>query len=316
MVPYDNSFIVLPKTETVIGVNSENLRYLQAENFANTKFNRTQFNTKGLWVTTIAHNDHQSTLLVADAQGNVMAFKINPSDLSSARLSLDFGPEGTSHKYYSHLDAHGVYTCSQFGSFTVLAGEDVMLIDTATCRIKHRRLADNAVAKITSVQLCPMDRKVLLAVSGCKPDYSESKTDVFDVTDIVRGGRADPAHGQMGSDGEAPTEIGSQPVPSGFESNVNLPITQNYIARNSPGKSGCACSSKKILQVVIAKIEQVVINTVESILQSRRSELHQSEILSSSKPQNALPHQPSFRDKLHAIVNSYKLNHFGTVIGI
>ena len=195
VVRRNHSFTVLPDAQTVIGVNPKNLRYLQAENLVTNKVNPEFANIKDLRITLIAHNTHQQMLLAAQADGKIMAFKTDSTDLSVTRSALKLGPTGVSGEYHSELPGHNVYACDQFGSLTALAGNGVIFIDTATNELVDGKLVNTAVSRITSMRLCAAPGKVVMTVTGLDFDYSESKTDVFDVTVLVkRYGAHDSTH--------------------------------------------------------------------------------------------------------------------------
>ena len=185
MVEHLSSFDVLPDAETVIGVNGQLLRYLQAENFTSKRANRKLSNIKDLRISTVTYNAQNDLLLAADTAGNMTAFRVSLRKLSATRSKLDLGPTSKAHKYHAQLPQQSVYASHSLGDLIVLAGDGVVVISASSGQLVAR-LARTAVLEIKSVQLCLMPDKVVLAIGGCSSDYSGCETDAFDVTELVR----------------------------------------------------------------------------------------------------------------------------------
>ena len=184
MVEHNHSFAVLADAQTVIGVNKENLRYLQAENLIDKRSNQKFANIKDLRLTAIAFNSEEDVLLAADDSGKMMAFNLH-LNFTTKKSSLKLGPTSRRQTHYTQLPGHSAYAQAQLGNLTVLAGNGIVVIDTAGHTLVGNRIAETVMTRIMSVELCVMPGKVLMAISGYKPDYSGSKADVFDVTRLV-----------------------------------------------------------------------------------------------------------------------------------
>lgn len=186
VVEHNHGFAVLPDAQTIIGVNRRNLRYLQAENLLTKKVNLKFANTKNFRITTIAYNTKQHTLLAADANGNIMAFEIDTQNFSTTRSSLKLGPASVLNKHHTEFPEQGVYSCDQLGRLTVLAGKGIIVIDTETNTLVDEKLENTTVPYIMSVRVCIAPGKVTMAVTGHDSDNSNSKTDLIDVTGLVK----------------------------------------------------------------------------------------------------------------------------------
>lgn len=185
VVGYNNNFAILPDGKTVVGVNSADLRYLQAENITSEQPNCKAFNTKHLRITTVLFNRQQKVLLAGDIKGHIIAFKKPSKKLAWKKQKLNFGPASQRLVHFTRLDSAEILDYDQIGSLCVLAGKSLVLIDMAANKVFRKRGRDLAIGDIKSVQICRRGDKLVLAVCGSSPDYSEGRSNFFDISRIV-----------------------------------------------------------------------------------------------------------------------------------
>ena len=322
VVPFNDSFTVLPDATTVIGVNPSDLRYLQAENLGTRESNREQFNTKNLSVSTIAFNQSQSLLLAADDKGNLMAFRIGPDNLSSTRLLLELGPNAKRLQHHVQLKGQRVFACDQLDGLTVLAGAGVVVLDTATGRVVGRRLEDTAIAQIMSVSLCRVSEKTLLVLAGHGPHYSGAKTDVFDITRLAESCRTGSQAGlgrETGSAGTGKSAVKPSDAAkggNGFGHNLygkstsrNFDITNPSNAKTTRNSCQCKFDSNRLAEVFMTKMEHLITELVNGLGRGGESPrvLPQNRASERRRPG---PKDSHFGKKLRRIIRKYKHANF------
>ena len=115
-------------------------------------------------------------ILTGDDKGRVKQFVIHEGR-GFFKLVKDYGNLGTSE----------VRCFSGFSFIVFVAGEKgIKAIDLKTREIIEFHLS-NAIGLISTIQICGISSdKVYLVVGGYVPDYSCMKTDIFDVSNLLR----------------------------------------------------------------------------------------------------------------------------------
>ena len=195
-----HSFAVLRDAKTVVAVTGSGQKYLLAENI----FDKNQ-SYKRAWIGdfhpyVVTYNSDQNILIAANYRGQVMGFRppLNGSPL--ARLALEWGPKKQQSnwltdfwefrikksQFLTHLKCGAVLACDHFGSLTVLAGDSLVIVDTAGKSVLRTASVKPTVGFIRSVQFCPAQGQLLLALGGGFLDYSGPRTDVLDATPLAK----------------------------------------------------------------------------------------------------------------------------------
>lgn len=183
-VPYNKSFTIIPENGSIIGVNYQMTRYLQGENIPKKKFNKALVQTGLFLPTIVSYNKQQKVLLVSDFNGIVKQFKMK-NNLPLAKSDFKIKPSVfQNHTTQDSINGQ-IFTSCQLGNLTVLAGNGLMVMNTATNDRWEIENVKCTYRQVKSVNFCVTPRRVLLAVCGYKPNYSDGKTDLLDVTNLI-----------------------------------------------------------------------------------------------------------------------------------
>ena len=176
---------VLQDQKTIVGVEyneKKNFSEIVIEDITNkdTNYSPVRIQTNGCFINTILIDEHNGFMLTGDGNGRVLQFSLN--------FSKDLGKL---IKDYGELGVGWIDTSIMFGNLAVFGGEKSSLgfIDTGKCQ--YLGIKDNlAVENITSIELCWVKQaqaqsKALLTICGRNYDYSSSKTDVLDITQLI-----------------------------------------------------------------------------------------------------------------------------------
>lgn len=190
-----NGFTVLPDGKSIAAAMYCDPEYLQVENITDKNSTHQRILLGDLMPFVVTYNSHQSTLIAANYWGSAVGF----------RLSVDgssFSSQPVRWSATSHLpemsELHGsIAACDNIGSLTVLAGDTLVIVDTATNRVFHKSSVECAIGFIRFAKFCRVPGKLLLAVGGQGVYYSGSNTDLFDITSVAK-----EANLQVGQDHE------------------------------------------------------------------------------------------------------------------
>ena len=169
-----SSLIVLPDGKTIVGVDPKTEKKIILEDITTNK--HTSFGNHTGIIRCLLYDQTTQTLFAGDFKGRVMQYEKSTEDESFV-LVEDYGDVG--------VDA--VWSSAQVGEFAIFGGYNgkIMAID-----IKNRRRVERsiktAIGFVTSLEVCKMKNlKMFLSVSGRDPDYSEDKSDFFDLTGLL-----------------------------------------------------------------------------------------------------------------------------------
>lgn len=111
-----------------------------------------------------------------------MAFEAPESESSLASVPLNWSPDPGEPSHLIDLQCRIIIACDHFGSFTVLAGRNLVILDIAAKTVLRNVSAKSAFWFIRSAQFCRVPGRLLLALGGEYPDYSGSNTDLLRLT--------------------------------------------------------------------------------------------------------------------------------------
>ena len=166
---YENSFLILPDEKTLIGSGGAH-RILQTED-STCKEDSVVIYQKSL-VYTMVYNENLNSLLVGYVNGCVSQYNLKPSGVLEKQT--DYG-----EVLVSRVDAS-----DWSGDIAVVGGGDgeIRLIDMRRRQVLGHRI-QTALGSIYTLQFCRVSQKEMhLLVGGCDSDYSNSKSDLFDVS--------------------------------------------------------------------------------------------------------------------------------------
>ena len=171
---YKNTLIVLPETNTLVLVDPKKNKSLVLDDF--TLKNHTSFGNHTGTISNLLYDQTTQTLFAGDSKGHVIQYEKSPEDESFV-LAKDYGDVGVGV----------VLSSTRVGEFALFTGSrgKVMAIDIKN-RWRVKRSINTAFGDIMSLDVCRMPNlKMLLSVSGRKADYSEDKSDFFDLTGLL-----------------------------------------------------------------------------------------------------------------------------------
>lgn len=126
-------------------------------------------------VYSVLADEETGTLLAGDSIGNLVQYDLE---------------DGHELKYYIFLGIGSITAVKLLGRIAVLGGQyNCTFIDMERRECVTQKSLLTAIEGIYSVEVITFknkynENKVYLTVCGGKPDYSQRKTDIFDVTDV------------------------------------------------------------------------------------------------------------------------------------
>lgn len=176
---FTHSFVILPEKETIIAPSKSIFSHILVREERlndNSKDILTFFGESKSIVNSILYNPSLMALLACELSGNVIQY-----DLSQGRSNYKVV------KNYGNLGMGQIHSCVNHGRFAFVAGEKscFLVIDLFARQIVVEKIS-SAIQKSSSMKICKVKKDTtLLCLSGINPNYSDSKTDVFDISDLV-----------------------------------------------------------------------------------------------------------------------------------
>ena len=173
-VNYENSFAVFPDESTVAAIQLQNRRVVLQKNLSNSSAFHRVCEHKN-FIFTVILNRQANALLVGDRFGRVAQY-----DLRRGRSMFK------TVKDYGDLEIGLVSSGACFNHLAVLGGDNyrIRIIDVRNRRIIGAPIV-TAIKYICSLKFGVIDDlRVVLCVTGIYPDYSDSKSDLFDLTKL------------------------------------------------------------------------------------------------------------------------------------
>lgn len=177
----DNDFYVLKDEKTILGINKNNTRTIIREDITDhSKPIFTYKETKSN-IYTLSLNEEADSLVVGEE--NKLEGRVIQYELKSGKLVKDYGPVGIgsviSSKNYQNFFIFGGYKSSK-----------IQIIDSIR-KVVLQEPFETAIKIIDSLDFCILnpnapDEQNVLAVAGRQSDYSAGKTDIFDITELIK----------------------------------------------------------------------------------------------------------------------------------
>ena len=177
----DSHFCVLSDQRTVLGVGFATKNAVFKENIRDRSAPVVTFNGSHDNVFTLALDERCSTVFAG--QFNNGFGRVVQYDLDTGRLLRDYGKLGMG----------SIESSASFGSLQFFGGylsHSFLVIDAVGRSVVHGPVR-TAVENIYSLAVCQTEHgsqesKVILVVTGPTPDYLQSRTDKFDITQLVK----------------------------------------------------------------------------------------------------------------------------------
>ena len=178
VVEYENNFVVLDDAEHVIGVDERNATKLILENINNgskVKFRGSKSNDYS--ITTLVYDKKSRSLYTGDDDGHLVQHKVDTSKLTCEEV-----------KNYGDLRIGCICSSARFMHFVFFGGSKgkIRVLNLSTGELLPGNI-ETSIGWIISLQVCVKKaNEINLAVSGENPDFSEDKTDLFDLSGLLR----------------------------------------------------------------------------------------------------------------------------------
>lgn len=178
-VEYEKNFVVLNDGKHIIGIHPSDGMKLIFESVEKRKavmFGRSDSIMKK-FISTLVYEKDTESLYIGNNDGQLSQYKVFFKN-QTFQLVKDYGNLGIDDITSSYQFRHFVF----FGGYN----NKIRVLDMSTGRLLPGFLK-TSIQWIRSLQVCEKNtEQIYLAVSGSKSDYSENKTDLFDLTGLLR----------------------------------------------------------------------------------------------------------------------------------
>ena len=177
-VRYENQFAVLNDAKHVIGIDPNDGKNLILENIENRKADEIGWSDSSRnLISTLFYDKNTGYLYSGDLYSRLCKFKVSTTSKSCERVK-DFGEIGIGR----------ISTSCRFLHFVFFGGSNykIRVLDLSTGDLFLEHL-ETSIRSIWSLQVFVKSQdQIYLTVSGDYPDYSQDKTDLFDLTDFLQ----------------------------------------------------------------------------------------------------------------------------------
>ena len=177
-VYYENNFVVLDDAKHVIGVDERDASFLIFENLKNGKGEKFGWSSSSFYtyISTLVYDEDTGSLYAADNMDYLHKFKVHTGGKTCKRVK-NYGDLGIGRIRSSHRIFHFVFFGGDESKIRVL------YLSTGQLLPGH---LETSIKEICSLQVRVKSHKqICLAVSGEEPDYSDDKTDLFDLSGLL-----------------------------------------------------------------------------------------------------------------------------------
>ena len=173
-IQFDDQFVVLDDAKHVIGVDANDARNLILENVENKKTDKFGWGRSSLnYIATLFYDDDTGSLYTGDTNGCLYKYKLDKTSKTNNKV-----------KAYGNLGIGEIFSSHRFLQFVFFGGDQskIRVLDLSTGELLQGHL-ETSIESIRSLQLCVKSpNEIYLSVSGSDNDYSDDKTDLFDVS--------------------------------------------------------------------------------------------------------------------------------------
>ena len=176
-VTIENQFIVLDDAKHVIGIDPTDGGNVIIENVKNGKAGKFGWSASFQnYIITMVYDEDKEFLYTAVVEGRLYKYKVNTSSKTGQKIK-EYGDLGIGHIGSSH----------RFMNFVFFGGKErkIRILDLSTGELLQGHL-ETSVGWTRSLQVCVKSHsEIYLAVSGSKIDYSNDRTDLFDLSGLI-----------------------------------------------------------------------------------------------------------------------------------
>ena len=176
-VMYENQLVVLDDAKHVIGLDASDAGKIIIENIMNQKAYKIGWNDSSYYyISNLFYDEDTGSLYIGDRYNHLFKYKVEKTSNTCKRVK-DYGDFGMGEISSSYRFKHFVF----FGGNAC----KIRVLDLSTGEFLAGHL-ETLLRLVYSFQVCVKSQdEIYLAVSGQDPDYSEDKTDLFDLTDLL-----------------------------------------------------------------------------------------------------------------------------------
>ena len=177
-VYYQNQFVVLDDAKHVIGVDASDGGKLILENIETGKADKFGWRDSSCnFIKTLIYDEDTGFLYIGERYGQLYKYKVNTAIKSCEKV-----------KNYGKLGIGEIISSHRFLDFFFFGGGSgiIRVLDLSTDKLLPGHLK-TSIGCIYSLQVCVKScNEIYLTVSGSITDYSDNKTDLFDLTDFLQ----------------------------------------------------------------------------------------------------------------------------------
>ena len=177
VVHFKNNFVVLDDAEHVIGVDKEDPSKLILENVENGSIlDLGGLKSFDFSILILVYDEESGSMYSGDLNGHIIKHKVDTFNQIRKKV-----------KYYGHLGIGSIYSSARFMQFVFFGGNKgkIGVLDLSTGKLIPMDI-ETSIKDIYSLQVCVKScNEIYLAVSGEYPDYSQDKTDLFDLSGLL-----------------------------------------------------------------------------------------------------------------------------------
>lgn len=172
-----NSFHIILKHSFILGIKKcQFVIVLENLSEKNRKDHLLMFDPKSEKISQILFYESLNSIFVGYENGCLLHCDLNEG-VSQLKIL----------KNYENIGLDGIFTCAQIGHLAVFGGKNskIVFIDMRSRKIIGEPI-QTAYTYVFSLKFCKIsNKKTLLSVVGMFPNYSDSRTDIFDVTQLL-----------------------------------------------------------------------------------------------------------------------------------
>jgi hypothetical protein len=182
----NDGIALFPDQETILSVKADektNTQYICKENFKNQTKSKIADISSNFFVQTLFVNKEKNSLLMGGTYFSKLPGRIEEYDLSSGNLIMT----------YSNLPTLFILSILKIKNFCFCGFSDYVfeILDSEKRELVYQS-NETAIGVICSMELCHVfddktgEAKYVLALAGSSPDYSNNKSDLFDITGMFK----------------------------------------------------------------------------------------------------------------------------------
>ena len=176
-VEYENQFVVLDDAKHVMGVDANDRKNLIFENLEDGSKNIFRWRKCFFdYITNLVYDRDTESLYIGYKNGNLQKFKVNKANKTFQKV-----------KNIGNLGIGLIRSSHRFLDFVFFGGDQgkIRVLDLSTDKLLPW-CQETSIGWICSLQVClKSHEEIYLAVSGWNTNYSDDKTDLFDLSALL-----------------------------------------------------------------------------------------------------------------------------------